>query len=103
MPHALFLGSSLATQDRISDARREDEELPLPALSQQSITARFRRFISSLFRIGRAERAASTIDYRSRHGERENRPLSFIKQHLNHGMVDVVTSLIALAVPINSA
>ncbi|KAF8905430.1 natural resistance-associated macrophage protein-domain-containing protein [Gymnopilus junonius] len=77
MPHALFLGSSLATQDRVSDAQ---------PLSENYL-----------------HRAASSVDYRSKHGERENRPLTFINQHLSHGVVDVVTSLIALAVPINSA
>lgn len=102
MPHALFLGSSLATQDRVSDARPEPEELPSPALNRQSVRIKFRNFVSS-FRIRRAERAASSIDYRSRHGERENNSLTFINQHLTHGIVNVVTSLVALAVPINSA
>ncbi|KDR84835.1 hypothetical protein GALMADRAFT_233253 [Galerina marginata CBS 339.88] len=103
MPHALFLGSSLATQDRVSDAPPEDEELPSPAVAPLTTWTKIRRLITSLFRIGRAERAASSIDYRSKYGERENSSLTFINQHLSHGIADVVTSLIALAVPINSA
>ncbi|KAF9568538.1 Nramp-domain-containing protein [Agrocybe pediades] len=100
MPHALFLGSSLATQDRVSDAL-PDEQATLP--TPVSITVKARQFVSSLFQFGRAERAASNIDYRSKYGERENNPLSFIQQHLSHGIADVITSLLALAVPINSA
>ncbi|KAF8168258.1 natural resistance-associated macrophage protein [Crassisporium funariophilum] len=101
MPHALFLGSSLATQDRVSDA--PSEALPSPISSQMTIKSRIKHFITPFFRIDRAERAASTIDYRSKYGERENNTLLFIRQHLSHGIADVIASLIALAVPINSA
>ncbi|PPQ69625.1 hypothetical protein CVT25_013708 [Psilocybe cyanescens] len=102
MPHALFLGSSLATQDRVSDAP-DIGQIPSNLSRQMSRRTKIRQFVLSLFRITRAERAASNIDYRSKYGERENNPLLFIKQHLLHGIADVVTSLIALAVPINSA
>lgn len=103
MPHALFLGSSLATQDRISDP--PDEKLPLPQvnLSGVTFTTKLRRFVRPLFRITRAERAESNIDYRSKYGERANNSYSFIRAHLSHGVTDVITSLLALAVPINSA
>ncbi|KAF9471062.1 natural resistance-associated macrophage protein [Pholiota conissans] len=104
MPHALFLGSSLATQDRVSDAPPE-ENLPSPQgnLNGVSFTTKLRQFIRPLFRITRANRAESTIDYRSKYGERSNNSYSFIRAHLSHGVTDVVTSLLALAVPINSA
>ncbi|KAH9487086.1 Iron transporter SMF3 [Psilocybe cubensis] len=102
MPHALFLGSSLATQDRVSDAP-VDGQLPSNSGHQMSRRSNIRQFVSSLFRITRAERVASNIDYRSKYGERENNPLLFIRQHLGHGIADVVTSLLTLAVPINSA
>jgi len=104
MPHALFLGSALATQDRVSDALPDKEgDLPAPILAKIAIKVKVRRFVSSLFQFSRAERSTTSIDYRSKHGERENNPLSFIRQHLSHGIVDVVTSLLVLAVPINSA
>jgi metal iron transporter len=103
MPHALFLGSYLATQDRVSLAPpAEPATLPIPA-GRTSLQSRVKKRIISLFRVSRAERVASSKDYRSRHGDRENNQLSFIRQHLGHGIVDVVTSLLALAVPVNSA
>ncbi|KAF8898422.1 natural resistance-associated macrophage protein-domain-containing protein [Infundibulicybe gibba] len=102
MPHALFLGSSLAAQDRISIEPPQELELPEPT-SRQGLRARIAGFFASLFRVSRAERIAASRDYRSKYGERENNSLTFIRQHLHHGIVDVVTSLIALAVPINSA
>ncbi|CAA7258760.1 unnamed protein product [Cyclocybe aegerita] len=101
MPHAIFLGSSLATQDRVSDAPPE-EKLPTPALAQTG-KARIHQIVRSLFRIDHTERVASEKDCRTKHSERENNTLSFIRQHLSHGITDVVTSLLALAVPINSA
>ncbi|KAF5312070.1 hypothetical protein D9619_003401 [Psilocybe cf. subviscida] len=108
MPHALFLGSSLATQNRISNAppppKSENDTLPSPSSTPTSRTSRLRQFFISLFRISRADRATSTDkDYRTKHGERENNSITFIQQHLSHGIADVVTSLLALAVPINSA
>jgi metal iron transporter len=101
MPHALFLGSSMATQDRVSEAPQE-ALTPLPP-SQTTIRARIRRGILKLFSINRAERETSTQDYRTRYGERQNNSLTFIRQHLSHGIIDIVTSLTVIAVPINSA
>lgn len=101
MPHALFLGSMMATQDRVSEA--PSEALTPPSPSKATIKSRIRRTISKLFRIDRADRETSTKDYRSKYGERENNSLAFIHQHLFHGVVDIVSSLVAIAVPINSA
>jgi metal iron transporter len=98
MPHALFLGSSLATQDRVSIA-------PIAVggtADRGGFTTRIRRSLTSLFRVSRADAADATRDYAS-HNERENNSLVFIQQHLTHGIVDVVTSLLFIAVPINSA
>ncbi|GLB36450.1 putative natural resistance-associated macrophage protein [Lyophyllum shimeji] len=102
MPHALFLGSSLAAQDRVSLAPPEAPSLPGPA-APHTLLSRFREVFAPLFRVTRAERVAAAKDYRTRYGERENNSLAFIRQHLAHGIVDVVTSLLGLAVPINSA
>ncbi|KAF8807262.1 natural resistance-associated macrophage protein [Phlegmacium glaucopus] len=101
MPHGLFLGSSLATQDRISEAPQET--LSPSYTSRATITSRIRCMVLNLFRIDRAERETSTKDYRSKYGDRENNSLSFIRQHLSHGITDIVSSLLAIAVPINSA
>jgi metal iron transporter len=101
MPHALFLGSMMATQDRVSEAPQETL-IALPP-SQTTIKSRIRRKILTLFSIDRAERESSTKDYRNKHGERENNSLTFIHQHLTHGIIDIISSLAAIAVPINSA
>ena len=91
----------MATQDRISEAPQEPLAILPP--SQTTIKSRIRRMMLKLFRIDRVERETSTKDYRSKYGERENNSLTFIREHLSHGIVDIVLSLIAIAVPINSA
>ena len=100
MPHALFLGSYLATQDRIGP------EPMLPNLTMSSrpstLRDRMRAWFSSLFTVSRAERIAASRDYRDKYG-RENNDLGFVRAHLSHGLVDVIVSLLAVAVPINSA
>lgn len=102
MPHALFLGSSLATQDRVTITPPE-EQLPPPASTRAGFKSKILKIVNPLFRITRADRTVSTIDYRTKYGERDNNSLTFINQHLSHGTADVVTSLLALAIPINSA
>ncbi|KAJ3490516.1 hypothetical protein NLI96_g1397 [Meripilus lineatus] len=103
MPHALFLGSFLATQNRVAGP---PEELPYPVHAiegnNMGIWARLRGFFSSLFSVSRAERIAASREYRNKYG-RENNELGFIQAHLPHGLVDVISSLICVAVPINSA
>ncbi|KAJ7687435.1 putative transporter of the NRAMP family [Mycena rosella] len=69
MPHSLFLGSTLATQDRVTVERLE---------------------------------VLHVADSRETHADRENNTLDFIRAHLNHGIFDVVGSLLGFAVLINS-
>lgn len=100
MPHALFLGSNLATQDRVSDP---PEPLPTPADARRlSFSQRFKQFWRSIIYFSRSERDTGK-DYTSRHGFRQNNSLEFIRAHISHGTVDLIFSLMGLAVPINSA
>lgn len=104
MPHALFLGSFLATRDRVGTMT---PELPFPTQSSEnsiyaSPRARLRAWLKSLFTVSRAERIAASRDYRNKYG-RENNGLAFVRAHLTYGIVDIVGSLLGLAVPINSA
>lgn len=102
MPHALFLGSFLATRDRVGG---HTPSLPNPALAQNGnpgTLQRIRAWFRSLFEVSRLEQKAASRDYRDKYG-RENNELSFIKAHLTHGLADVTISLFAVAVPINSA
>lgn len=118
MPHALFLGSSLATLDRVSS-----DSLPVPGASETRFprTRSLKDFLRSLFFVGRLSTEDTPIDRHTRHEFRENNSYPFVKAHLNHGMVDIskyavvllvyiVThrepiafSLLGVAVPINSA
>lgn len=100
MPHALFLGSNLATQDRVS---QPPQPLPTPADARRpSFLQRLQRFWKSILYISRSERD-DLKDYTTRHGFRQNNSIEFIRAHLGHGTVDVILSLLGLAVPINSA
>lgn len=104
MPHALFLGSFLATQDRVGT---QETSLPNPVQTTDSAASvgfrtRFKDWFKSLFAVTRAERIAASRDYRMKYG-RENNDIEFIRAHLKHGIVDIVTSLMGIAVPINSA
>ncbi|KAG9314600.1 natural resistance-associated macrophage protein-domain-containing protein [Chiua virens] len=93
MPHGLFLGSHLATQDRLSSS---NSALPLPAAPQRSSLWR------SLFSISNTSHDDLTDKF-TRHGLRSNNSLSFIRAHLAHAVVDIVLSLLVVAVPINCA
>ncbi|KAG8220043.1 natural resistance-associated macrophage protein-domain-containing protein [Butyriboletus roseoflavus] len=100
MPHGLFLGSHFATQDRLSSSH---STLSLPApLQPSSFRSILRQRWRSMFSITRTSYDDST-DKLTRHGLRQNNSLSFIRSHLTHATVDIILSLLAVAVPINSA
>ncbi|KIK49560.1 Nramp transporter [Suillus luteus UH-Slu-Lm8-n1] len=100
MPHSLFLGSNLATQDRVS---QPPQPLPTPADARQPpFLPRLKRLWRSILYFSRSERDDGK-DYTSRHEFRQNNSIEFIRAHLGYGTVDVIFSLLGLAVPINSA
>lgn len=100
MPHSLFLGSNLATQDRVS---QPPQPLPTPADARQPpFLPRLKRLWRSILYFSRSERDDEK-DYTSRHEFRQNNSIEFIRAHLGYGTVDVIFSLLGLAVPINSA
>lgn len=99
MPHALFLGSFLATQDRVASDPPSRFVLP-GGPHRRSLKSRIQALVGT---VSRADRIAATKDYRTKYGDRENNSLPFIKQHLWHAIIDVITSLMFIAVPINSA
>lgn len=109
MPHSLFLGSHLATQDRLA----KDSERDLSRFSQTSSShqmtlsqrmLRSIRYIFSwrrLFSISRSDETSYPPGVLT-HADRENNKLGFVKSHIYHGMVDVAASLMSVAVIINS-
>lgn len=100
MPHGLFLGSNLATQDRVS---QPSQPLPIPADARRpSFFQRLGRFWRNIIYFSPSGRDDEK-DYTSRHGFRQNNSIEFIRAHLGYGTVDLILSLLGLAVPINSA
>ncbi|KDR85892.1 hypothetical protein GALMADRAFT_235029 [Galerina marginata CBS 339.88] len=123
MPHSLFLGSALATQDRISfhpDGSVEtlgvppttkeselDESYPTkptsapppppPRTLTQRVYASLKESLANAFRTPIATATTAT-----RHGERQNNSDEFVRAHVYHGTFDIVGSLLGFAVMINS-
>jgi metal iron transporter len=109
MPHSLFLGSTLATQDRIEfreghsdetlvDSRDHDEPTKRSsrirrflAVSREFLVAAFRKPPPNLYA------AAAT-----RYSEHTNNSYEFVRAHIYHGTVDMIGSLLSFAVVINS-
>lgn len=105
MPHSLFLGSALATQDRISAAPNDTQSLYSlggDTLAERPCRGPWQRVahaVTDIFRVRRVER---DLDNATRHAEHENRGFAFVRAHIYHGIADVVVSLLGFAVIINS-
>lgn len=109
MPHSLFLGSHLATQDRL--ATDSEEDLPkcseTSSLHQLTLSQRMLRYIRRmfsrrrLFSISRSDETSYPQNVLT-HADRNNNKLAFVRSHIYHGMADVITSLMGFAVVINS-
>lgn len=95
MPHGLFLGSALATQDRASV-----KPVDLPSMPGQRAT-RSRALLARFLDIFRPTHIDSQDEYAS-HADRPNNALTFVKAHLHHSIVDIVVNLLGIAVVINS-
>ncbi|KAJ3524698.1 hypothetical protein NMY22_g10885 [Coprinellus aureogranulatus] len=111
MPHSLFIGSALATQDRIQFRPPRKEEYFDGESSTDEVcapTAKPSRWQIIWHSVKRNVRLAfkrpppSFYHKATRHSERENNPYAFVTAHLYHGMADVVASLLGFAVLINS-
>ncbi|OJT03088.1 Manganese transporter pdt1 [Trametes pubescens] len=115
MPHSLFLGSALATQDRVHHLPDPTMEVQLQTIDS-SVSAASGDTLPSKKKLGLVEyiRAGAKRHFRivnitdatrpdlASHAEHTNRPYSFVRLHLYHGIVDMVISLLGLAVVINS-
>lgn len=106
MPHSLFLGSALATQDRLSTTPLKDDEVStssLGSLPEERIPRGILyRIKSSLREVFRIRSLGGPQDRPQRHEDRENNSYWFVKSHVYHGIVDIVLSLLGIAVVINS-
>jgi len=115
MPHSLFLGSMLATQDRISfrvlpDAEtfdtvnRNERDDSLQVGPSEKLSYLRRLFEKSKKNILSAflKRPASLSTAATCHSERQNNPFEFVRAHIYYGIFDIVGSLLGFAVMINS-
>ena len=115
MPHGLFLGSSLATQDRVSLPPPKEihvhdldsvDALPCPStcsIVKENFFTVKRWLLASLrsWRVSDAEEQ-NLPDDKLGHAGWKNNTLPFVREHLRHGITDVVMSLLGFAVAINS-
>jgi len=95
MPHSLFLGSALATQDRVSVI-----PVTLPEMSNIRRTGS-KGFLRKFLNLFRPVHVDTSEEFAS-HADKPNNSLSFIKAHLHHSLIDIVVSLLFLAVTINA-
>jgi metal iron transporter len=106
MPHSLFLGSTLATQDRIRFREIPSDKTvasPSEPASRLSWILRFlhdrKEDVLSAFRKPPPNLYASAA---TRHNEHTNNSYEFVRAHIYHGTVDMIGSLLGFAVVINS-
>lgn len=109
MPHSIFLGSALSTQNRVADETDKlsritttDTEAtltPSRALRPSKLLGKFKAGVADAFRIAPIEEFASDP---KNHAEHENNTYAFVRAHIYHGMIDITLSLLGIAVVINS-
>jgi len=118
MPHSLFLGSTLATQDRVEFSRslknHQNENDDENENDNDDDRRRRRRFSSiSLGRFLSACKESVLSAFRkpppnlyanaaTRYSEHANNSYEFVRAHIYHGTVDMIGSLLGFAVVINS-
>ncbi|KAL0057453.1 Manganese transporter smf1 [Marasmius tenuissimus] len=115
MPHSLFLGSALATQDRVSTKHKNvfsssssssisssssslSDKPPSPPTWKQHL----HKALTSTLAAFRTPPPSTFATRVNRHVDRENNSLEFVEAHVYHGVVDVAVSLLGFAVVINS-
>lgn len=114
MPHSIFLGSALSTQDRVSKPdklprietvdtgttltpRTRKAKLTLP--SPYELLRQLKKNFRETFRLVPIEELSSNL---KSHAERDNNTHAFVRAHIYHGMIDITLSLLGLAVVINA-
>jgi metal iron transporter len=122
MPHSLFLGSALATQDRVSSSSSQidtadtnrtphrpklDRAFSLASSvleTKQHVKGFFATAFNNAFRVPEKGTTPKEIlkDTAKSHSKWVNNSQEFVKKHIYHGTVDIVFSLLGFAVVINS-
>ncbi|KAF9528096.1 natural resistance-associated macrophage protein-domain-containing protein [Crepidotus variabilis] len=116
MPHSLFLGSALATQDRVSFRETHETELQkveskdstdelLEEKSEKPPSLIHKFFLDCKESILAAFRTPSPSDYSKgvdTYADHVNNAYEFVRAHIYHATFDMVGSLLGFAVIINS-
>ncbi|KAL1749208.1 natural resistance-associated macrophage protein-domain-containing protein [Schizophyllum fasciatum] len=110
MPHSLFLGSALATQDRVSppkpsmstDSLDDIDSLSPPSTRPSPMRHLYNKSQQWLRASFRAPPPNASSSNALSHADHENHSLPFIRAHLYHGIADIIGSLLGFAVLINS-
>lgn len=107
MPHSLFLGSTLSTQDRVNFRdKHSDKTLTTVSSPSSEQPSWLRRFLSAcketIFSAFRKPPANLYAANATRHSELTNNSYEFVRAHIYHGTVDMIGSLLGFAVVINS-
>jgi metal iron transporter len=110
MPHSIFLGSALATQDRISESSNKlmrmrstssvDSESTI-VLSTRMRRSPFRHLWTRIVSVFHVDHLQEKLEPKS-HAEHDNNSYTFVRAHIYHGTIDMILSLLGLAVVINS-
>ncbi|KAG7086975.1 hypothetical protein E1B28_002891 [Marasmius oreades] len=100
MPHSLFLGSALATQNRTAGPEPPQDSLVYDPGTPSTWLSRVLVFVVRAFQRPPPNPSTTSAIH---HSERENNSLQFVKEHLYHGIIDVSFSLLGFAVLINSS
>jgi metal iron transporter len=106
MPHSLFLGSALATQDRLSPIPPKDDILSGSGLGHPPEERRAANILGRAKSSLRGALQTGALDNHrnrpQRYEDRENNSYRFVESHVHHAAVDIVLSLLGIAVVINS-
>lgn len=106
MPHGIFLGSHLATQDRIGMPLSDVPSTFSDDLTtEEKKTWRYRIFGDVIHNCRTAFRILPVSHYATvpkTHAEHENPPYEFVHAHIYHGMIDLTVNLLGIAVIVNS-
>ena len=110
MPHGLFLGSSLAKQDRVAllkpapcpvDEDPFQSDMPFPSGTPPK-RPKFPDVMKHTKSFIKSRNLEDMPDCSMGHAGWNNRSLAFVRAHLRHGMVDIVFSLLGFALIINA-
>ncbi|KAJ3525085.1 hypothetical protein NM688_g8459 [Phlebia brevispora] len=107
MPHGIFLGSHLATQDRLGmeftrDANPDFEDVAEDVADQKWQHRYFGHIIYNCRTAFRIIPVSHYKDVPKTHADHVNPPYSFVRAHLYHGMIDIGVNLLGIAVAVNA-